>query len=206
MLISFEGIDYSGKSTQIKLLRKKLSDKGYKVSLFRDPGGNNISESIRKILLDNSNELMHYRTEVLLYEAARAQMVEESIVPLLKRNEVVLLDRFYDSTTAYQGYGRGIRLMAINTLNEFARGEVIPDITFFIDISLETFAGRMNRSRMGQDRLESSGMDFFAKVREGYLRIAEQEPRRIMVIDGNREIEKIENEIWESVVKKFSLK
>ena len=204
-LITFEGIDFCGKSTQIKLLERKLFDFGQKVIMFRDPGGNKISEQIRDILLDKENTEMAQETEVLLYEAARAQMVAEKIIPLLDDSNFVLLDRFYDSTTAYQGYGRGIDLQTIDTLNSFASQKLKPAITFFLDVSLETFNDRQRRSRFGQDRLESAGIEFFQKVKNGFYEIAKKNPERIKIISSDREITDVADEIWETIKNIFIL-
>ena len=204
-LITFEGIDFCGKSTQIKLLERKLFDYGQKVFMLRDPGGNKISEQIRNILLDEANTAMVQETEVLLYEAARAQMVAEKIIPFLENDGFVLLDRFYDSTTAYQGYGRGIELDTINTLNKFASRKLEPAVTFFLDISLETFLSRQKRSRHGQDRLESAGIEFFKKVKNGFYKIAHKNPDRIKIISSDREITNVAEDIWQTIRNKFNL-
>ena len=204
-LITFEGIDFCGKSTQIKILEKKLLDTGYKVLVLRDPGGNIISEKIREILLDKKNMEMVQETEVLLYEAARAQMTAQKVIPFLEEGGFVLLDRFYDSTLAYQGYGRGIKLDTIKTLNSFASRNLIPAITFFLDISLNTFNLRLEKSGNMQDRLESSGEDFFKEVKAGYYKIYENEPERIKAISADENIESVSREIWKYTNDKFNL-
>ena len=204
-LISFEGIDFCGKSTQIKLLERKLFDRGYKVVILRDPGGNPISEQIRAILLDKAHSKMVQETEVLLYEAARAQMVAEQIIPLLQADNFVLLDRFFDSTTSYQGYGRGIDLDTIRILNCFATQGISPAITFFMDISLDTFHRRQRRSRFGADRLESSGTEFFQRVRAGFHEIAENNTDRVKIISSDGEIPDVADQIWGIVQNKFDL-
>ncbi|MBN2732111.1 MAG: dTMP kinase, partial [Balneolaceae bacterium] len=137
MFITFEGIDGSGKSTQIALLRNKLLEEGHKVTVFREPGGTEVSEKIRALLLNPDFDI-HPVTELLLFSSARAQLISEKVRPLLNKNEVVILDRFYDSTTAYQGYGRSsLPLQDIHRLNKIASHNIVPDITFYLKISLE---------------------------------------------------------------------
>ena len=173
--------------------------------MLRDPGGNKISEQIRDILLDEANTTMVQETEVLLYEAARAQMVAEKIIPFLENDGFVLIDRFFDSTTAYQGYGRGIELDTINTLNKFASRKLEPAVTFFLDISLETFLSRQKRSQHSQDRLESAGIEFFKKVKNGFYEIAFKNPDRIKIISSDREITDVAEDIWLTIRNKFNL-
>ncbi len=183
LLITFEGIDGSGKSTQAGKLADWLRSSGRTVLSLRDPGGTKISEQIRAILLSHRNAEMNALTELLLYESARAQIVEEKIRPALPRGDIVILDRFYDSTTAYQGYGRGLDLRVIADANRLATGGLTPDLTFFVDVSLEEAERR--RSRQKADRLEGEDRAFFNRIREGYLSIARQEPDRLRVIDGH---------------------
>lgn len=199
--ISFEGIDFSGKSTQLRMLAAKLSTRVPVITL-RDPGGSSISEKIRQILLDPDHASLSDRTEILLYEAARAQLTAEKILPALQSGTFVLIDRYYDSTTAYQGYGRGLPLDMIHRLNHFASHDVKPAITFLIDISIETFIERGKSS--AKDRLENNAPEFFTRVRNGYLEIWKKEPERVIRIDGENSIEKIHQIIWETVRKKFS--
>ena len=177
MFISFEGIDFCGKSTQVKLLKKYLETKGKKVTLLREPGGTQISEQIRKILLDNKNHKMCTETEILLFSASRAQLVRESIAPLLADGWYVLSDRFFDSTTAYQGYGRGIPLESVKTINSFAVGEFLPAVTFFLDIPVSVAFERQKKSANELDRIETSNADFFEKVRDGYMQLVKSESR-----------------------------
>lgn len=201
--ITFEGIDFSGKTTQINLLRDKLMYSGQKVEILRDPGGTKISEKIRNILLDPDHQEMDDRTEVLLYEAARSQLVSEKIIPLLQQGCFVLIDRFYDSTTAYQGFGRGLSIPFIHSLNRFASHDLAPTLTFFIDIPMDEFSAR--RQKNSQDRLESNTIDFFITIRNGYLQIASTESERIHVIDGTKGIDEIHQKIWEIVQKQFEI-
>ncbi|HQJ46572.1 MAG TPA: dTMP kinase [Ignavibacteriaceae bacterium] len=191
MFISFEGIDFSGKSTQVKLLENYLKDQNKKVKLIREPGGTEISEKIRKILLDKENNHMVMETEIFLFSASRAQLVREVIRPSLEKGYYVISDRFHDSSTAYQGYGRGLPVDSIVKINNLAIGNTVPDITFFIDIPNEVaIARKAQRSMSDLDRIEVSDKNFFERVRNGYLKIAESE-KRFRVIDGTKSIEEI---------------
>lgn len=189
-LITLEGIDNSGKSTQAKKVFSYLRRKGYPVILVREPGGTEISEKIRKILLSQKNHKMSPKTELLLYEAARAQLVEEVISPALKRGKIVIGDRFYDSTTAYQAYARGIDLNLIQKLNRFAASGIVPDMTIVMDLKPEAALGRAKKLKKLPDRLEREELRFHRKVRIGYLTLARREPGRIKVIKGENGIEK----------------
>lgn len=191
MFISFEGIDFSGKSTQVKLLENYLKAQNKKVKLIREPGGTEISEKIRKILLDKENNHMVMETEIFLFSASRAQLVREVIRPSLEKGYYVISDRFHDSSTAYQGYGRGLPVDSIIKINNLAIGNTVPDITFFIDIPNEVaIARKAQRSMSDLDRIEVSDENFFERVRNGYLKIAESE-KRFRVIDGTKSIEEI---------------
>lgn len=175
MLISFEGIDGCGKSTQIKLLEKHLERKGIKYWVFREPGGTEISERIRSLLLHETEE-MHPVTELLLFSAARSQLIHEKVLPLLKKNEMVILDRFYDSTTAYQGYGRkSAELNNIHVLNQIATHHTIPDLTFYLRIDPNEAEKRTSGIR--KDRMENAGHRFFSDVNKGYDELAKGEER-----------------------------
>lgn len=178
MFISFEGIDFCGKSTQVNLLNKYLTSKNKKVKIIREPGGTAISELIRKLLLDKSHKKMSVETEIFLFSAARAQLVKEKINYYLKKGTYVISDRFHDSTTAYQGFGRGIPLETVEKINQFAIGENIPNLTFFLDISVEELENRKNKIVKSKlDRIELADKIFFEKVRSGYLYLSEKEKR-----------------------------
>lgn len=205
-LVTFEGIDFSGKSVQASLLEEALKNEGSRVFFLREPGGTEISEKIRTVLLDNENYKMNAMTEVLLYSAARAQMVHEIIVPYLAKDFVVICDRYFDSTTAYQGYGRKIDLEFIEKLNNFATQSVIPELTFLIDLEPEVALKRKNEERSGFDRLEQEDLVFHRRVREGYLQIAQSQPDRFQVIDGRQTVESIHKEIHRHVTAKLKLK
>ncbi len=195
ILITFEGIDYSGKTTQAKKLFNYLKRKGHKVVFLREPGGEKISESIRQVLLSSRNAGMSPLTELLLYIASRAQLVSKVILPALKQGKIVICDRFYDSTLAYQGYGRGLGKKTIEYLNKISVSGLKPDLTFLIDIPLRVFMLRMRKNNRKKDRIEKEKIVFYKKVRKGYLRIAEKNKKRFRVIDGSGEIK----EVWDKV-------
>jgi len=191
MFITFEGIDFCGKSTQVELLKKYFEQKGKSVQVIREPGGTEISEKIRDILLDKKNNKMFMETELLLFSASRAQLVREKINPFIQKGEIVISDRFHDSSTAYQGFGRGLSIESVLNVHKLAIGETIPDITFIIDIPVEVAVKRKSeKTHQELDRIEVSSNDFFEKVRNGYLTLAKNE-KRFRVIDGTKSIEEI---------------
>jgi len=195
MFISFEGIDFSGKSTQIELLKDYLVEHNKKVEILREPGGTEISEKVRRILLDNKNEKMFAEAELLLFSASRAQLVREKIRPYLQKGIYVISDRFHDSSTAYQGYGRGIPIEVVMKIHDLAIGDTIPDLTFFIDIPVGIANERKKKkSNVKLDRIEMADIEFYNRVRSGYLEIARRE-ERFKVIDGTQTIETIQNQI-----------
>jgi len=197
MFISFEGIDFCGKSTQVELLKKYLVKQNKKVEVIREPGGTEISEQVRKILLDKKNNQMFIETEIFLFSASRAQLVSQKIRPYLNEGIYVISDRFSDSTTAYQGFGRGISLEAVKHINSLAIGETIPDLTFYIDIPVEIAEQRKkNKSKSELDRIEVSDCNFFKRVREGYLMLAHTE-KRFRIIDGTLPVDEIHKKIVE---------
>ncbi|RNC85521.1 MAG: dTMP kinase [Balneola sp.] len=192
MFISFEGIDGSGKSTQIALLKEKLIQSNKVVQVFREPGGTILSEQIREILLNSELEISPV-SELLLFSAARAQLVNEEVIPALDRGEVVILDRFYDSTTAYQGYGReSLSIDQIRVINKVASYERKPDFTFYLRLSIdESIARRKNEK---DDRMEKSGVEFFKRVIKGFDEVARVESR-FRTIDASKDISTIHLEI-----------
>lgn len=195
MFITFEGIDFCGKSTQVKLLKDYLVGQSKKVFLIREPGGTEISEKIREILLDKKNNAMVMETEIFLFSASRAQLVREVIRPHLQKGYYIISDRFYDSSTAYQGFGRGLSVDAILNIHNLAIGNTIPDITFFIDIPNEIALKRKrNIAHSDLDRIEVSDNNFYERVREGYLYLSKKE-KRFRVIDGTKNIEQINEQI-----------
>lgn len=199
MFITFEGIDFCGKSTQIKKLEEYLVSKHKIVKVIREPGGTLISEKIRDILLDKNNDLMVMETEILLFSASRAQLVREKIKPYLDNGFYVISDRFHDSSTAYQGYGRGLSVDAIKSIHKIAIGETVPDITFLIDIPIEIAHQRKSVKSGELDRIEMSDINFYNRVRDGYLQIAKEE-KRFKVIDGNRNVDIIHKDIIREIL------
>lgn len=200
--ISFEGIDYSGKTTQINLLKTYLTEKGFKVYVFREPGGTAISEKIRGLLLDKKNYNMDERAEIFLYSAARAQLVREKIMPMLREGYFVIADRYFDSTTAYQGYGRKIDLKTVRQINAAAIYGLLPNITFYLKITPEQAAQRRRQSGRDADRLEGAGYDFFKRVFNGYDKIAENNKNRYCVINATDTIENIQEKIIQMIESK----
>ncbi len=207
MFLTFEGLDFSGKTTQAKLVVEKLktppSNSGISprsVQFIREPGGTRISERLRDILLDKKNLELSQMTELLLFSASRAQLVEEVILPALQRGETVVCDRYYDSTTAYQGYGRGVDLATIRRINAAATFGLKPDLTILVDIPVEEIGRRKAQAGLSFDRMESSGKGFYEKVRHGYLEIAREESERFVVVNGLKPIQDLEQEIWNAVL------
>jgi dTMP kinase len=193
LFITFEGIDGCGKSTQIKLLHKNLTDHGYTVTLTREPGGTSLSEKIRSIILDVNNSRMSSRCELLLYLAARAQHIDEKILPDIDQGKIVLSDRFEEATFAYQGCGRDIGTQTIIPLNAFATRDLIPDLTFVLDIPVEESERRFIASGKVRDRLELNDREFFTKIRNGYLRRVHLNNDRMICINGELSIKEIES-------------
>jgi len=206
MFITFEGIDYSGKSTQCQLLSEFLKGKGFDVLSLREPGGTEISEKIRNILLDNNSAGMTSMSEFLLYSAARAQLVSEIIQPALKSGKTVICDRFYDSSTAYQGFGRGLGLKNVETINKISTGGLEPNLTIIVDITVEKSIERLKLAGKLTDRIESEGAKFFEIVRQGYLQLAAYEKERIKVVNGSDDINSVKRRILEIVVTRFNIK
>ena len=196
MFITFEGIDGCGKSTQIELFHKKLLEDGYDVELLREAGGTIISEKIRQIILDKKNSSISIKTELLLFEAARAQIVNEIIKPLLTEGKIVICDRFIDSSVAYQGYGRELGFNIVDELNKFAIEETYPDITYLFDLDPKTASSRLSTRKKENDRLDNESMDFISKVRQGYLEIADRNSDRIKVLDANKNISELSLEVY----------
>ncbi len=202
MLISFEGIDGSGKTTQINLLKKRVQSAGLNVFIFREPGGTELSEAIRSILLNPETDI-HPITEILLFSSARSQLIAERVQPLLDSNTLVILDRYYDSTVAYQGFGRKcLPISKINQINEIASHGIAPEITFYMRVDLEAAIER--RSKMPKDRMEQSGDTFYTDVIKGFDELAKSS-ERFVTIDALKSIEVIHQLIWEKVTKLLPL-
>jgi dTMP kinase len=204
LFISFEGTEGCGKSTQIKLLAERLQSLGHRVRLLREPGGTPIGEEIRHTLKHSlQNVAMTAEAELLLMNASRAQLVREVIRPALAAGEIVLCDRFYDSTTAYQGYGRGLDLEQVKSVIEFAVGETRPKLTLFLHVPSEVGAERL-RSRQAilpfvRDRIEEADRKFFERVARGFVDIAAAEPQRVKSINGAQAFDVVCAEIWSIV-------
>ena len=199
LFITFEGVEGSGKTTQIRRLQRYLAQKGISSRVTREPGGSPIGEKIRKILLNPDHNEMTPWSELLLYEAARAQHIDQVVKPLLKKGTTVLCDRFSDATLAYQGYGRHLDLGWIRRLNRLSSQNIKPDLTFLLDCPSKVGLKRaLERSRTSKgDRFEREKAQFHQRVRKGYLTIARNEPQRVKVIDTregpDRVFEKIRN-------------
>ncbi|MCZ2080586.1 MAG: dTMP kinase [Bryobacterales bacterium] len=196
LFITFEGIDGSGKTTQLTRLAARLRSRGYEVVETVEPGGTRTGSMIRNILLDPAHQELSATAELLLYFAARAQNVDETIVPALKRHAIVLSDRFTDSTLVYQGYGRGLGVEVVETLDRIACRGLKPDLTLYFDIDLAT--ARLRAKARGVDRMDDQPADFRRRVREGYLDLSRREPR-FRLIDGRNEIERVGSEVWSEV-------
>ncbi len=200
-LITFEGIDGSGKSTQIARLQQNLEARGYQVVVVREPGGTPISELIRELLLHTDSAELHPRTEALLFSAARSQLVHEVILPALAAGSIVICDRYADSSIAYQGYGRELPLEEIITTQKFATSDLRPDLKVLLDVPVEISSER--KSQEPADRMEGAGKTFMARVREGYLKLARSQPEDWLVVAEQTSTEQIAEEIENYVVKKI---
>lgn len=205
LLISFEGSEGSGKSTQIALLAQRFEDLGREVVVTREPGGTDIGEQIRHLLMHASEGThMTPETELLLFAASRAQLVREVIAPALEAGKIILCDRFLDSTTVYQGVGRRLSAEPVHIINTFAVGEITPDCTVVLDVPAEVGLARIRMRANGlPDRMEQENIEFYRKVREGYLMLAKALPERFLVADGTPPPEVIEEEIWRELERRF---
>jgi len=204
LFITFEGTEGCGKSTQVALLAERLRGRGHVVRLLREPGGTPIGEEIRHTLKHSQhNAAMVWETELLLMNASRAQLVREIIRPALARGEMIVCDRFFDSTTAYQGFGRGLDLDAVQRVIEFAVGGTLPDLTLLVTVPPEVSAERL-RSRQAtmpfvRDRIEEADRAFFDRVAHGYEQLAAHDPERIKKIDGARGVREVQDAVWTEV-------
>tara|TARA_B110000014_G_scaffold246698_1_gene219633 strand:- start:2579 stop:3193 length:615 start_codon:yes stop_codon:yes gene_type:complete len=198
-LITFEGIDGVGKTTQINLFLEKLKNNNLEYNLFREPGGTPVSEEIRNILLDNNNDISSL-TETLLFLAARSDLVNKKIKPSLDKNNLyIICDRFLDSTLAYQSFGRGIDLELIQSLTNAVVQSIIPSTTFLLDCNLDICLSRLNN----KDRMENAGKDFLLKVKQGFLELALLNKNRYVIIDANRSISEVQDSIWKIFKEKY---
>jgi dTMP kinase len=206
MLITFEGIDGAGKSTQVTKLKRHLQERGREVLALREPGGTPVAEEIRELLLESRNDITPVG-ELLLFAASRAELVQHVIRPALESGADVILDRFFDSTTAYQGYGRGLDLAMLAEVNRIASCGLVPDMTFYLDLTPEDALMRKFSEKSlplafesGElDRMENSGLAFYQRVREGYHRLGGENPERIVMIDALLSPEEIHRKIVASI-------
>ena len=201
LFITFEGGEGCGKSTQIAALKARLEAMGKTVVQTREPGGTALGESVRSLLQhDDAGQGMSPEAELLLFAASRAQHVRELIAPAIAQGQIVLCDRFLDSTTVYQGVARAIDSKKVDTINQFAIGDTKPDLTILIDLPAEIGLARVHARSDGQlDRMENEAIEFFQAVRQGYLDLAKSEPKRFLVLDGSQSVEELENQIWQRV-------
>ncbi|WP_138429486.1 dTMP kinase [Fodinibius saliphilus] len=199
MFITFEGIDGSGKSTQIQKLKRRLQQNGVQVKVFRDPGGPVVSEKVRELLLNPDYDIDPV-TELLLFSAARSQLMAENVIPSIEEGKTVILDRFYDSTVAYQGYGRqSVGLDEIHMMNRVASHKCEPDLTIYMKLPLHAAKKRMSKNK---DRMEQAGDSFYNKVIQGFNRLAEQE-QRIFTVDARLPTEEVHHKIWTLIDRSF---
>jgi len=207
-LITFEGPEGAGKSTQAAMLIARLEARGIEIIYTREPGGTKLGEAIRGVLQYNAaGEAPCPESEVLLFEASRAQLVRQVILPALERGAWVVCDRFFDSTTAYQGFGRGFPVELMETINRFAVGEAVPDMTILLNVNVSLGMQRCAKRQAGQamkyDRIESEALEFHERVRQGYLELARRYPERFRQVDAMRHAEPIAEEIWKQVSDAF---
>ncbi|MDI9499584.1 MAG: dTMP kinase [Acetivibrionales bacterium] len=200
LFVTVEGTDGCGKTTQIRNIIDHLSSLGCRVVLTREPGGTRISENIRSIILDPTFTEMHSITELMLYSAARAQLVEQVIKPSIAKSETVICDRYIDSFYAYQGYGRGLDMDMLKKITSLAIGDMIPDITIFLDLDPEIGLRRRMNAANG-DRIENEQIEFHRRVYDGYKQLARENPDRIKIIDASRSVE----EVWQDVRRQLDM-
>ncbi|MEW6715969.1 MAG: dTMP kinase [Chloroflexota bacterium] len=204
MFVTLEGPEGSGKTTHISPLAAFLRQQGYKVFTTREPGGTSIGDQIRKVILDQNNTEIHPRTEALLLQASRAQLVEQVIRPHLKKGFLVISDRYADSTIAYQGYGHQINLQQLQIIISFATGGLRPDLTVLLDIEAEE--GLRRRTNEGNwNRLDAQNLAFHQRVREGYLQLAKNEPERWVIINASRPINQVQADIRRVILERLKL-
>ena len=203
MFITLEGPEGSGKTSHVPYLVEYLREKGYAVFPTREPGGTSIGEQIRDVLHSMKNTEMHPRTETLLYQAARSQFVEQVVRPRLALGEIVLSDRYADSTIAYQGYGHQQDLEHVRVLVKYATGGLAPDLTILLDVDVEIGIGRKTKSQEW-NRLDAYTLEFHKRVRAGYLDMVKQEPKRWVVVDAGREWRSVQEELRETIIKKLA--
>ncbi len=202
MFITLEGPEGSGKTTAIKVVYEKLKELGKEVVLTREPGGVNVSEKIREIILDPKNTEMTAKTEALLYAAARSQHLSQVIIPAIDAGKLVICDRFIDSSLAYQGVGRNLGFEGVYVINKFAIGDYMPDLTIFFDINPEEGINRIHKNAdRKKDRLDLEGLKFHQDVYDGYKKLCKKYKKRIKVIDASKTPEEVANDVLEIIIK-----
>jgi dTMP kinase len=207
IFISIEGPDGAGKSTIIGMLAERLLNQGHQVLLTREPGGIDIAEQIRKVILNTENTAMDSRTEALLYAAARRQHLVEKVKPALEQGKIVLCDRFVDSSLAYQGYARGLGIEEVFRINEFAIETMMPQLTLYFDLEPALGLERINRHKGREvNRLDMENLEFHNKVRDGYYILMEQFPERIVSIDASRSLEFVYRDAEQKVIERLNMK
>ncbi len=206
MFITLEGPEGSGKTSQLPPLVEYLREQGYNVFPTREPGGTSIGEQIRAVIHDLKNVEMHPRTETLLYQAARAQIVEQVFKPRLAIGEIVISDRYYDSTIAYQGYGHQQDLDQVRTLVRYATGGLVPDLTILLDVDVEAGLRRKTQNGSEWNRLDAYTLEFHQRVRRGYLEMVKDEPRRWVVIDAGQEWPEVQQDLRRVVMERLPKK
>jgi len=204
MFITLEGPEGSGKTSHIPILIDFLQHAGYKVTATREPGGTSIGDQIREVLLSNKNTAMHPRAEILLFQASRAQLVEQVINPRISRGEVVLCDRYADSTIAYQGYGHQVNLDQLRSIVNFATGGLKPDLSILLDVDVQV--GLQRRQKDGDvNRLDKFVVEFHRRVLAGYHTMVKSEPDRWVVIDANQEFETVQRDLQQVVIERLTM-
>jgi len=203
MFMTLEGPEGSGKTSQLPALVEYLREQGYDVFPTREPGGTSIGEQIREVIHDLKNVEMHPRTETLLYQAARAQIVEEVFKPRLAAGNIVISDRYYDSTIAYQGYGHQQDLDQVRALVRYATGGLVPDLTILLDVDVEAGLRRKTQNGSEWNRLDAYTLEFHQRVRRGYLEMAKAEPERWVVIDAGREWRAVQQDLRRAVMERL---
>jgi dTMP kinase len=202
--ITLEGVEGSGKSTIINFIKDSLETSGKKVVVTREPGGIDIAEQIRSVILDRENTKMEGRTEALLYAAARRQHLVEKVIPSLKEGNIVLCDRFIDSSLAYQGYARGLGINEVYSVNKFAIENLMPDLTLYLDLDPQIGLNRIAKNKGREiNRLDLEAINFHVKVREGYEEVLKMFPKRMVRIDANQEIGKVITDINKVLVERL---
>jgi dTMP kinase len=203
MFITLEGPEGSGKTSHIPYLVEYLREKGHSVFPTREPGGTSIGEQIRQVIHDLKNVEMHPRTETLLYQAARAQIVEQVIKPRLAAGEIVISDRYFDSTIAYQGYGHQQNLEQVRALVKYATGGLIPNLTVLLDVDVEVGLKRKKKNGVEWNRMDAHEVEFYQRVRAGYLEIVKSEPKRWKIVDAGKKWDEVQEELRKVILEKL---